>query len=229
MPPRQAYLIIGTVYESIGFVSKSHTIDTGLGGVTLDLGGGTIVSASRTVTFTNATTGESATVTTDNSGIYGFDANNFTSGYTNGDVITITTDFVDNVDDYPLRHTQTKLTYREAARSKGVTLFDESGFNIEKRNPLQVDMVLSANIKSQAVTVSTSAVKLPATSMEGRRSILIFDNSTTIDLYIGGSDVTTTNGIPITAKSTITIDANEDVDVYGIASESINVRVLEMS
>lgn len=79
------------------------------------------------------------------------------------------------------------------------------------------------------LTVSTSAAKLPTTPMKYRRAIAIFNNSSET-LYIGfDPSVTTGNGWPIPASSSLPMDINAAVEVYGIASSSIDVRILELS
>ncbi len=82
-------------------------------------------------------------------------------------------------------------------------------------------------VLSTAVTVSTGAVPLPATAMVGRETICIFNNDSSVQLFVGHSSVSVINGLPIQPKAAITIDADDSVVIYGIAASSINVRVLE--
>lgn len=226
--PTFPYIIQGTVYQSIGKLSYSHTIVTTGGGVIINIGAGTIVKANQTITITNINTNSFVQVVSDSNGLYSYDLNNL--GYTLNDVITITTEFSTNVDSYPLTHVQTPIVYRKSARALGVTLFDQNGYAFDNSNPIHVRDELTANIKSTAVSVSTSAVKLPTTVMEGRRSILIYNNHASNILYVGDNNVTTSTGIPIAAASDISIDVTDDVILYGIASgASTDVRILEMS
>lgn len=84
--------------------------------------------------------------------------------------------------------------------------------------------------KSRNITVTTSLTPLPDEILSYRRGIIVFNNDSTNSLFIGGSDVTTTNGLPVPPKTySPPIDAGPKLVVYGIASASINVRVLEVS
>lgn len=84
--------------------------------------------------------------------------------------------------------------------------------------------------KTTAITVGTTAVECPATRLEHRRSVIIFNNSANT-IYIGGNDVTTNNGLPVPSESySPPIDAGETMAVYAIAASSDNnIRVLEVS
>lgn len=96
-----------------------------------------------------------------------------------------------------------------------------TNFNL---NPLQ------GILKTTGMTVGNTATLIPATAVERRRHIQIFNNDDTNILYIGGSDVTTSNGIPIDAKSfSQGIDASSNMAIYGISTTDINIRVLEIT
>ena len=85
-------------------------------------------------------------------------------------------------------------------------------------------------IKSRAVTVTTTATPLPEEVLAYRRSVSFYNNSAQT-VYMGGSDVTVTNGIPVPASTWgPAIDAGPRLIVYGIvASSTANVRVMEVS
>ncbi len=84
--------------------------------------------------------------------------------------------------------------------------------------------------RSTGVTVGDSATKLPSENLANRRSIIIYNADTENTLYIGGSNVSTTNGFPISPESySPPIDAGSSMTLYGIATTNINVRVLEVS
>jgi hypothetical protein len=85
--------------------------------------------------------------------------------------------------------------------------------------------------KSNAVTVPTTAVPLPGEVLAYRRGIVIYNNDASKTLYIGGSDVTTANGMPVPPLSwSPPLDAGPKLIVYGITTATtINVRVLEVS
>ena len=74
---------------------------------------------------------------------------------------------------------------------------------------------------ASAITVGTSAVKLPTTPL----------NSTTETLYLGfDPGVTTGDGWPLAPGGAISFDLNGQVEVYGISSgASTDVRILELS
>lgn len=90
---------------------------------------------------------------------------------------------------------------------------------------------LQGYIKTTSVTVGTSLATVPGYGvLSNRRSIIIYNNSNAT-IYVGGSDVTTTNGMPVPPNSYSPIlDAGVNVIMYAIASSSNNnIRVLEIS
>jgi len=85
-------------------------------------------------------------------------------------------------------------------------------------------------IKSSKVSVTGTATALPATGLVGREAIAIYNNTSATEvLYIGGSDVTTSNGFPLTSSApAITLDLDATVIIYGISDgTTVDVRVLE--
>jgi hypothetical protein len=89
---------------------------------------------------------------------------------------------------------------------------------------------LTISIKSTNTTVNATATALPATALVGRENIAIYNNdAATTTVYIGGSDVTTTNGFPLTTSCpAISLDLDNTVIMYGIvASGTADVRTLE--
>jgi len=91
-------------------------------------------------------------------------------------------------------------------------------------NPLRGDF------KTTAVTVSTMATALPPTPLANRRALIVYNASSSI-VYLGGSDVTTSNGLPLEASTySPPFDAGVKMTLYGIVSSgTANVRVLEIS
>jgi len=89
---------------------------------------------------------------------------------------------------------------------------------------------LQGTVKTTSATVTTSPTQLPGYGqLFNRRAVMIYNNSANT-IYIGGSDVTVSNGMPVPASSYSPIlDAGYNMIVYGIANESDNVRVLEVS
>jgi len=89
---------------------------------------------------------------------------------------------------------------------------------------------LRGYVKSRSITVSDSVTPLPDEVLANRRSLVIYNNSS-VTVFIGGSDVTTTNGMPVPASSySPALDASSNLILYGIVSTgTANVRVLEAS
>lgn len=116
--------------------------------------------------------------------------------------------------------------------------FPSSTIPVEIKNWMIPQPVTNINInalqgfvKTTVTTVGTTATTLPGYGqLFNRRSVMIYNNSANT-IYIGGSDVTTTNGIPVPASSYSPIlDAGYNMKVYGIASQGGNdIRVLEVS
>jgi hypothetical protein len=86
-------------------------------------------------------------------------------------------------------------------------------------------------VKSRAVSVGTTATALDTVDESDSQmgsSIAVYNNGAST-VYVGGSDVTTSNGVPVAAGSwgpSISLDGPERV--YGIvASGTVEVRVLE--
>jgi hypothetical protein len=79
-----------------------------------------------------------------------------------------------------------------------------------------------------AVTVGTSAVALPSSPLAGRKKLLI-QNTSSSDVYVGASDVTTTKGIRIAKGAFMELDIG-DLALYAIAGSAGNdVRILEVA
>lgn len=81
-------------------------------------------------------------------------------------------------------------------------------------------------MKSTAYTITTTATKIVAASILNQRVYLHLTANGTI--YIGGADVTTTNGVPTekhTAPTEILVPAGDEL--WAIAAETHNLRVLQ--
>lgn len=86
-------------------------------------------------------------------------------------------------------------------------------------------------IKSSTTTVGTALTTLPGYGqLFNRRALTIWNNSANT-IYIGGSDVTVNNGIPIPAGNAgLSMDIGYDCILYAVAAgEGNDVRVLEVS
>lgn len=86
-------------------------------------------------------------------------------------------------------------------------------------------------VHTTAATVTTNLTTLPTYGvLDNRRSIIVFNNSIQT-IYIGGSDVTISNGLPV-PKNTYSppLDAGPRMILYGMVSAgSSDVRVMEIS
>lgn len=93
---------------------------------------------------------------------------------------------------------------------------------------------LRGELTSTGVTVGTTVTPLPGTALARRRSIIVFNNDTSKNLYIGGANVTTSGariGLPVLAQTySPTIDAASNMVLYGIvASGTVQAVTLEGS
>lgn len=80
------------------------------------------------------------------------------------------------------------------------------------------------------ITVGTTATKIPTVPLQYRRAVAIFNASSTETLYIGfNASVTTGTGFPIPPSSSLPMDINAEVEVWGIASASVDIRILQLS
>lgn len=91
---------------------------------------------------------------------------------------------------------------------------------------LWLGLFIQRSIRSSTVTVATSATKIPTTPLANRKVIMIINISTSI-VYVGGSSVTTSNGWPIYQRAALTLYIEDNIDIYGIAGASAEVRILE--
>lgn len=91
---------------------------------------------------------------------------------------------------------------------------------------------LKGIVHTTAATVTTALTPLPIYGvLENRRAVIIYNNSSTITIYVGGSDVTSNNGLPVPPNSYSPIfDAGIHMVIYGVtASGTANVRIGEIS
>lgn len=86
-------------------------------------------------------------------------------------------------------------------------------------------------IRTQQITVSTSAVELrptgaPTTPGFGSRASLGITADADQDLYVGGSGVTTSTGFKVAKDTSFFIVLNPSERIYGIAGGSGTVQVI---
>lgn len=82
-------------------------------------------------------------------------------------------------------------------------------------------------LSSAAVTVATSATALHSGSVNGSCRVLVVNNDASATMYVGGSDVSTTNGVPVTAGKSLSLTLAPGEIAYGVvASSTLNARVI---
>jgi hypothetical protein len=88
---------------------------------------------------------------------------------------------------------------------------------------------LSGVVLSGARTVGTTATAIPASSLSDRKSLILYNNGTST-IYLGGSAVTSSTGLPVgTADYSPSFDLGSSV-LYGVAGTAGGtVIVLEVS
>lgn len=125
------------------------------------------------------------------------------------------------------------LINKEGAGPDSTSKVEVTNFPVQKI-PTPVTHIsingLQGSALATAVTVTTSATALPTTALTNRRSLVVYNNSS-VTVFIGGSSVTTSNGMPIAAGTySPAIDASPGLVIYGIvASSTADMRVLELS
>lgn len=85
------------------------------------------------------------------------------------------------------------------------------------------------SIASAAVSVATTATALHAAESAGSDRVpLVVANVGAATIYVGGSDVTTSNGVPIAAGASLTVNELAPGEVlFGIvAASTVEARVL---
>lgn len=86
-------------------------------------------------------------------------------------------------------------------------------------------------VATTAITVGTTPTRLPGTSQTNRRALVAYNNSASTTIYVGGSDVTSVNGMVVPAgTASPSFDIGPNVLVYAVcATGSADVRVMEVS
>jgi len=92
------------------------------------------------------------------------------------------------------------------------------------------DFSVNIGLSTQAIIVATSALPLPATPLEYRRALVVH-NAGDVDVFLGSSNVTTANGMPLAAGEKIAFDiqGNPNVEVYAVCATSADVRIMELA
>lgn len=103
-----------------------------------------------------------------------------------------------------------------------------TGYRDAAGNPIYA-IAIRSKLLPTAISVTSTRVKLPTTTLSQRLTCLVFNNGSET-LYIGDITVTTANGMPINPNSSLSFAVEDGVDIYGIvATGPLNARVLETS
>ncbi len=88
------------------------------------------------------------------------------------------------------------------------------------------DVTVQSQIKTQRISVTGTAGKLPLTPLTDRQFVRIMNVGNSV-MYIGGADVTTSNGWQILPFAVETIAIEDTADIYGVSGGSVDVIVME--
>ena len=105
-----------------------------------------------------------------------------------------------------------------------------SGITITPKDPSGVSLPNAAcyRVKTKTLTVGTAAAVLLQCATDNRRNVLVVQNTSGGILYIGGSDVTTANGIKLSAGQIMSLDFLSQCEVWAVSDTAAqDVRVLE--
>lgn len=80
--------------------------------------------------------------------------------------------------------------------------------------------------RTASVTVTTTAGKIPDSPLSKRKSLSIINISSNI-VYIGDASVTVATGFPLYPRAVLALQIEDNVDVYGIAASSSELRIFE--
>lgn len=86
---------------------------------------------------------------------------------------------------------------------------------------------IAGKVVNSNISVGDTATAIPATAAVGRIFILVTNNGS-VTVYIGDSNVTTTNGYPLAPGDAVSLDLKEQVVLYGrTATGTADVRIIE--
>lgn len=92
------------------------------------------------------------------------------------------------------------------------------------------DATAGGPFRATAMTVGTTATRIPTVGLAYRRTIAIRNNGASTVFLGESSGVTVATGFPLKPDEIFHADATGDVPVYGISdSSSVDVRVMELS
>jgi hypothetical protein len=90
---------------------------------------------------------------------------------------------------------------------------------------------LRGEVMTRTVTVGSTRVPLPGEVLSNRRAVIIFNNDNADTVYIGGANVTASDGLPVLPQTySPALDAGPRMILYGLTSSgTADVRVMEIS
>ena len=97
-----------------------------------------------------------------------------------------------------------------------------------KKTYVNTNPSVEGSFLATGMTTSGSAVPIPLTPFADRKSISVY-NAGANNFYIGGSNVDSSNGWPLVSGDSVELDIGPNCILYGIASASTNIRILEVS
>ena len=87
-------------------------------------------------------------------------------------------------------------------------------------------------IETNAQTLTTALATVPAYGvLDNRRAVVVYNNDASTTVFLGGTDLTASNGMPLAPKSfSPPLDAGPKMIVYGLTSSgTAEIRVMELS
>lgn len=106
---------------------------------------------------------------------------------------------------------------------------DKADLTVDLYRRVYINDAPNVNLLAQGITVGTSAVALPATSLAGRTRLMI-QNRGGQSVFVGGSGVTISSGMEVTKGATMTLEAGPALVFYAISGAAGNdVRIIEIA
>jgi catalase (peroxidase I) len=106
---------------------------------------------------------------------------------------------------------------------------DKADLTVDLYRRVYINDAPNVNLLAQGITVGTSAVALPATSLAGRTRLMI-QNRGGQSVFVGGSGVAISSGMEVTKGATMTLEAGPALIFYAISGSAGNdVRIIEIA
>ena len=112
---------------------------------------------------------------------------------------------------------------QKAQEQNPITGFATSANQTDGSQVAKIKGMLSPTTTAVTLTTLNTTYKLPASELASRKTILIYNISDT-SVYIGGSTVTTANGILLPPAGIISIDCESDLyAICGTSGKIVNI------